>query len=117
MATGREPPRPFIELWGWAEFLEASGRTDAGLRYMAGAYKDFPRPLAELRQGPVFWATECRDFLAVHKKAPRGRPIEDELLRRMYAMAEAGVPPLVIARETGISKATVYRRLAERRRE
>lgn len=106
-------PRAFLELWGWAEFLEASGLTDAGLRYQREQYPDFPVPVAELRMGPVFLASECRDYIKANAQ-PRG-VVPKLVLRRIYRMKDEGASVNEIAAETGVSVPTIYRRLAQRR--
>lgn len=111
----RKPKRPDVELWGWWEFLQAAERTDAGLRWMRDSYEDFPVPLAELNQGPVYLAEECRLFLDAHQKSTIGEAIPVNVVSRIYALRDRDVPVRRIAEQLGISEATVYRRLAQRK--
>jgi hypothetical protein len=112
---GKTPKRPKVpELWGWSEFLRASERTDSGLRWMRDQRytKEFPEPVAELAQGPIFLAEECRWFIAEHPPTDVGYPVDVDVAR-LRALRAQGRTAKQIATELGVSPATVYRRLKE----
>lgn len=112
----RAKRRPVVpELWGWAELRKASGRSDTRLRQLRATYaEEFPAVVAELAVGSIYLADECREFLRLHPRGtgPKGTPAD--VVKELYRLRDAGKSTREIVEATGLSSATVYRRLSER---
>lgn len=100
-------------LWGWAEFLRASERTDNALRYLRDSAPDFPVPAATVEQGPLFIRAECEAFLIDHPRQDRPALTDGEI-QRLVAMLGQGIPVRQIADQLAVSPQTVYRYRARR---
>lgn len=62
-------PEPFynsLPLVGLAEIAEATGRSNTGVSNWRTRNEDFPRPVAELKCGPIFWWPTVEVWLRRH---------------------------------------------------
>ncbi len=103
------------QLWGWADFVTASNRTDYALRYLRSEFADeFPEPVVVLGATPVYLADEARKFLDDHPKTHKAG-LTSRQIKRIYELSDDGVGTTDIASALGIAGVTVRRYLADRK--
>ena len=105
--NGQLRPDEFPEVMGMAEVVAESGRTAPNaVNYLIDTRPDFPKPIATLGLGPVFIASEIREFFATNRPQRRfsveevkeieqltqgPHPVSDQVLATEY-----GVTPQAI---------------------
>ncbi len=97
-------------VYGWAEFVAASGRTDYGLRSLRETHVDFPEPVWVISSGPAYLKTEADAWLA---RNPKGgmKGLSKATVERMFKLKSAGVSTPDIAEVLDLHVNTVYRYL------
>lgn len=106
----------FAALYGWAEFMMITDRSDSALRHLRTAFPDeFPEPIAVLSFGPVYLAGECQAFALAHPKKQVRKQLSDNDVRRIKLLASRDVGAADIAEVVGCTTVTVYRTLKRAR--
>lgn len=98
----------YAPVWGWKEFVDASGRTDAAVRYLRTVRENFPRPLYVLASGPMFLRSECEAFLHDNPVTAR-KALAPALVQEMYRRLDGGDSVAQVARDLDVTETTIYR--------